>query len=75
MRVEIFIRPVIAFLVSQYEVWKVQSVVWPESEDKIPPKATEMEERLLPPATLAGTISVFGHRATLVIPNGAAAGP
>ena len=43
---------VIAFLVSTYEVWIVRPVVWPESEDKIPPIETEMEEQLVPSRSL-----------------------
>ena len=39
---------VIAFFLSTYEAWKIRPVVWPEGEDKIPPKETEMEERLVP---------------------------
>ena len=43
---------VIAFLASTYEALKVRPVVWPESEDKIPPIETEMEERLVPSRSL-----------------------
>ena len=43
---------VIAFLVSTYEVRIVRPAVWPEIEDNIPPKETEMEARFMPSRSL-----------------------